>query len=355
MPVQPTLFADDFAFERFPRTRYQGSKRKTAAAIVRHLRRLDYHTALDAFGGTGAVAYAMKCAGKAVTYNDLLAFNHQIGLALIENSDTRLTESDIALVTARQADFDYGDFIERTFHDVYFTAEENRWLDTAVGNIARLPDPRKRALAWFAVCQSAMAKRPYNLFHRRNLYMRTADVSRSFGNKTTWDRPFNDHFIRFAAQANRAVIDTDVACRAVCGEATDAPGEYDLVYLDPPYINRAGVGVDYRAFYHFLEGMLHYQAWDGLIDRGSRHLGLQAVADGWTDPAAVLGKFAEVISRFEKSHIVISYRTDGTPSIDDITAVLRRVKPRVEVAFEQACQYVLSTARATREVLVIGT
>ena len=68
---------------RFPTTRYQGSKRKLADSILCALRDLEFTTVLDAFGGTGAVAHAFKRAGKVVTYNDLLAFNHQIGLALI--------------------------------------------------------------------------------------------------------------------------------------------------------------------------------------------------------------------------------------------------------------------------------
>ncbi|MFQ5413411.1 MAG: hypothetical protein ACE5E6_03035, partial [Phycisphaerae bacterium] len=52
-PVEPTLFPIDAP--RFPRTRYQGSKRKLAAAIVARLSDLAYRTVLDAFGGTGAV------------------------------------------------------------------------------------------------------------------------------------------------------------------------------------------------------------------------------------------------------------------------------------------------------------
>lgn len=349
---QPTLFADDFPFRRFPRTRYQGSKRKTAQAIVQHLRRFDFHSVLDAFGGTGAVSYAMKCAGKAVTYNDNLAFNHQIGLALIENNSVTLSEADIAGIVTPQPGVAYGDFIERTFAGVYFTDDENRWLDVAIANIGRMPDPARRALAWFALCQSAMAKRPYNLFHRRNLYMRTADVPRTFGNKATWDRPFQDHFTVFAAEANRAVIDTGVACQARCGDAAEAPGRFDLVYLDPPYINASGLGVDYRAFYHFLEGLLRYQDWDGLIDRTSRHLELRRAAAGWTDPELFLDLLAALVARHEESVIALSYRTDGLPAIDDIRGVLRRLRARVEVLSEQSCQYVLSTSRETREVLV---
>ena len=73
----------------------------------------------------------------------------------------------------------------------------------------------RRALAWFALFQACIAKRPYNLFHRRNLDMRTADVGRTFGNKAAWDRPFEVHFRKYARQANAAVFDNALPCTAL--------------------------------------------------------------------------------------------------------------------------------------------
>ena len=62
----------------FPTTRYQGSKAKVADWIWKQIAGLDFATCLDAFGGTGVVAYHLKQAGKQVTYNDLLHFlSHQ--------------------------------------------------------------------------------------------------------------------------------------------------------------------------------------------------------------------------------------------------------------------------------------
>src|SRR5690606_25532811 len=102
----------------------------------------------------------------------------------------------------------YPDFIQRTFKDIYFTDEENAWLDRVVWNLNHLlTSPYKQALARFALFQACIIKRPYNLFHRANLYMRTAKVQRSFGNKTTWDTPFEIHFRNFINEANRAVFD----------------------------------------------------------------------------------------------------------------------------------------------------
>src|SRR5262245_3784342 len=169
-----------------PSTRYQGSKLKLLPWLGGHLAGLEFHTALDAFGGTGCVSYLLKSWGKAVTCNDYLRFNHQIATALVENSHSGLSESDVRRLLRRDPEFAYDDFLSRTFRDIYFTPAENRWLDTVCQNIPRLPGRHRRALAYYALFQSCIIKRPYNLFHRKNLYLRTARVPRSFGNKATW-------------------------------------------------------------------------------------------------------------------------------------------------------------------------
>jgi len=339
---------------RFPATRYQGSKRKLAATIVEQLGDLEFATVLDAFGGTGAVAYALKQLGKHVTYNDILAFNHQIGLALIENDSVRLSDEEIETIGLRREGVAYGDFIERTFAGIYFTDEENRWLDIAVGNIRRIEDRYRRAIAWFALFQSAMAKRPYNLFHRSNLYMRTADVTRSFGNKTTWDRGFQELFRRFAREANAAVTDSGDVCRAICCDAIEVEPGFDLVYIDTPYINRAGVGVDYRRFYHFLEGLVRYEDWHALIDHRFKHRPLARVNQPWSDPGRCTEMFRGLFARHRGSILVVSYRSDGIPSVDELATVLSEFKRQVRIIDGPLYHYALSTNLRNREVLLIG-
>ena len=339
----------------FPRTRYQGSKRKLSGAILDALSGLEFATVLDAFGGTGSVAHAFKLAGKYVTYNDILEFNHQIGVALIENDTVRLTDRDIAAIGRPKVGVDYDDFIERTFEGVYFTTDENRWLDVAVANVRAMSDKYKRALAWFALFQAALAKRPYNLFHRCNLYMRTADVPRSFGNKASWDRAFPEHFETFATEGNAALIDGCGTCSATCADALDVRGEYDLVYIDPPYINGSGTGVDYRQFYHFLEGMLRYDDWEEMIDHSSKHRRLKRMACPWSNPRTNVGMFQHLFRRFADSVLVVSYRSDGTPTIAELAAMLRSVKRCVRVESSAKYQYALSTKRSTEEMLLIAT
>ncbi len=355
-----TLFGTDgaLAFDSaFPPTRYQGSKRKLACYILGATSDLEFDSVLDAFGGTGAVAYAMKLEGKAVTYNDCLKFNHQIGLALIQNDTTRLGDGDLReLLELDNHDGDGADgFIERTFDNIYFTRNENRWLDRAVSVIGGEPDRYKKALCYFALFQAAIAKRPYNLFHRANLYMRTAEVQRSFGNKTSWDRSFSDHVRAFAEQANRAVFAGRQRCAALCSDALDVSGAFDLVYIDTPYISAKGVGVDYRDFYHFLEGLIDYAQWPERVDLASKHRRLTPRPNPWCDPKTCHGLFTRLFERFEKSHLVVSYRSDGIPSVGELATMLKRIKGKVRILSGPQYQYALSKKKDTREVLLVAT
>lgn len=336
-----------------PQTRYQGSKLKLLPWIWEHVQSLEFDSALDAFGGSGSVAYFLKLKGKTVTYNDALVSGYTTGQALIENQTTCLCADDVAGIL-RVRDRSYDDFIQRTFHDVFFLDEENAWLDRVVQNIDQVDDPYKRALARYALFQACLVKRPYNLFHRANLYMRTADVSRSFGNKATWDTPFETHFLRFVQVANEAVFDSGRKAHARWSDAAEVEGDFDLVYIDPPYMNRRGAGTDYDSYYHFLDGLCRYEEWPSLIDRGKRHLPLITARSPWLSRKKIANAFEGVVERFSEAILVVSYRSDGVPSVEEIVALLRRHKKDVVAHTLGKYKYALSTNSRSEEVLVVA-
>ncbi|MDR0966074.1 MAG: DNA adenine methylase [Myxococcales bacterium] len=339
----------------FPSTRYQGSKKKIADWIWGNIRDLEFTTMLDAFGGTGCISHMLKSHGKSVTYNDLLTFNHIIGHALIENSDTTLSSEDIDFLLKKHEHVVYPDFIQKTFENIYFTSEENIWLDRIITNIQALFDKTKQTLALFALFQACIIKRPYNLFHRANLYVRTNDaVERSFGNKTTWDRPFEDHFRAFVEEANTAVFDNSQPCRSLNQDALTIPNEFDLIYIDPPYISQNGVGTDYLEFYHFLEGISRYGEWLGLIDTKYKHRPIRSeMKNPWTDKNQIKNKFDELFDHFKDSILVVSYRKDGIPSIETLEKLMKKHKRDVTIRESENYKYVLSK-KTTQEVLLIG-
>jgi adenine-specific DNA-methyltransferase len=337
----------------FPSTRYQGSKSKIINWLITQLYPLEFQTCLDAFGGTGVVAYALKKLGKSVTYNDILRFNSLIGKALIENNHQLFT--DTTLQSLQHLRPSSSGLIAKNFEDVYFTNEENEWLDTMIQAMKDIANPYEQAIGFFALFQSCIVKRPYNLFHRKNLYIRLAEVERSFGNKASWDRPFNSWFDEFIQEVNRAVFNNGRTNLALNKDVLAIEGSYDLVYLDPPYISNKGVGLDYHDFYHFLEGMTMYDQWESYIDSDSKHKRLQPQKTIWTDKTRILSGFKQVFEKFSDSILVVSYRSDGIPTIQELIDTLKLFKRNIQVEVFPQYQYVLSKNKQSDETLLIGT
>lgn len=351
--MQYTLFPELKERNTFPSTRYQGSKSKFVDWIWNEISSIQFNTVLDAFGGTGSVAYMLKDNGKAVTYNDILPFNAMIGKALIENRFETLDDYEVCQILEERSGLNYPSFITDNFHDIYYTDEENHWLDVVRYNIARISNEYKRALAWFALFQACIIKRPYNLFHRKNLYVRTSEVERSFGNKKTWDTPFEIHFRHFVQEANMAVFDNGQNCVAYNKDALTINDFYDLVYIDTPYLNAKGIGVDYADFYHFLNGLINYDNWSEQIDYSSKHHRLKREYSVWNDRLNITFGFQKLISNFPNSILVFSYRSNGIPSINDLTRLLAENGRTCKVHYSKDIKYALSDSK-TKEVLIIS-
>ena len=334
-------------------TRYRGSKKKIVNWIWDQIKDLKFNTFLDAMGGTGCVAYKAKQEGKEVTYNDILKYNHIIGLALIENKNIKLTEDDVNFLLKKHSSIKYPSFIKDTFKDIYFTDEENELLDIVAENINHLENTYKKALALHCLFQSCIGKRPYNLFHRKNLYVRMSDVKRSFGNKATWDKPFPEHFKEMVSEANKCVFSNGYNGKSLNYDVFDIPGKYDLVYIDPPYIPKKGEIIDYRDAYHFLEGIINYKKWHSMIDTNRKHLPLKKEYCIWNDKKEIRKAFEKLIIKFKDSIIVMSYRKDGIPSEEEILSTLKKYKTNVKEVKAKDFKYVLSN-QDTQELLFIG-
>jgi adenine-specific DNA-methyltransferase len=348
-----------------PSTRYQGSKRKILPWIWDHLRVYDFDSVLDVFGGTASVSYLFKRMGKRVTYNDNMRWNYLIGTALIKNDQVKLTAKDVVFLTQPVTPLD-SDFVTHAFRGMYFTHRENLWIDSIVSRIGQMADTPeelkyKKSLAQYALFQTCLIKRPFNLFHRANLSIRMADVKRSFGNKVTWERPFAKHFRSFAEEVSRFVFRGKYNCRAINYDADDIPEDhYDLIYLDPPYIKDGSSNetANYSRCYHFLEGLARYDDWPQLIDYSNK---LQQItipkATRWTDAKRNVAAFENLLDKFTDSTVAISYKKYGRPSIDTIVRMLKRRGKKVRVHTKHY-QYALNqqngSAKLNRECLIIA-
>jgi adenine-specific DNA-methyltransferase len=338
--------------EPIPSTRYQGSKAKLVNWIWENTKDLDFDRVLDIFGGTGVVGYMYKRKGKKVYYNDYLGSNYLSGLSLIENNNVRLSNGDIQKLLEFDSSQNYKNFISETFSDIYYTDDENQWLDMVVQNILSLENRYKRALAYNALFQACLVKRPFNLFHRKNLYIRIAKVPRSFGNKTTWDKPFPVHFTNFIYEVNGLVFDNGRENGALNVDAFEVEGDFDLVYIDPPYTSQNGVTVDYLQFYHFLEGLSRYNEWGKHINYRRKHRCFKKDSNPWNNPKLIRQAFRNLFSKFKDNILVVSYREDGIPSILEIVRYLEDLGKRVIVR-NLEYKYVLSNSKSA-EVLIIA-
>lgn len=341
---------------KFPQTRYQGSKRKISDWIVDNLDSYEYETVLDAFGGSGAVAYEFKRRGKTTYYNDYLRFNYYIGKALIENKSVQVLPDNIKEIKQRSASYCYNDLIQRIFKDIYFYDKENVWLDIVSQNILMEPNEYKKAIMFTALFQSCIIKRPFNLFHRNNLYIRDADVKRSFGNKTTWDKGFDFYFEKFTRETNEAIFDNGKKNLSFCNDVIELMTDVDLVYFDPPYTNNKGISVDYHNFYHFLEGLTQYHEWENYLEKESKNLRLKKKYNPWNSTDRIKSSFGKLFEKFKDSIIVVSYRNDGIPSVEELIEFIKIYgnKKKVEVRVFENYKYVFSQSQ-TNEILLIGT
>jgi adenine-specific DNA methylase len=349
----------------FPSTRYQGSKRKITPWLWECFRELDFSSALDVFGGTGSVSYLLKKMGKEVTYNDILQFNHEIGLALIENDNVTLEQKDIDRAQLAAPEGEHH-FVRDTFRGVYFTDRENEWIDNTITHINSLefePGERiyKRALLYYGLFQSCLIKRPFNLFHRRNLYLRFARVNREFGNKTSWDKRFNEHFVGFCAEANKLVFRGRQPCRAIRYDALELPDtRYDLVYIDPPYLTKDGANEssNYLKCYHFLEGLCNYDIWSNLIDYDSPNRRMKEMCTNrWITRAQNTKAFDALFEKFAESIIVVSYKKFGVPSIETLIRMLKRHGKKVRTYsrhYKYALNHQNGESKLNREVVLIA-
>lgn len=360
------IMTDAIDFERFPITRYQGSKRRLLPWLYEYFKKLNFQSALDLCGGTSIVSYLLKKMGKEATYNDILKFNYWIGIALIENSNIKLSENDISFLLRQHDNIDYSSFIQDTFKDVYYLNKENRFLDIVIKNIQTLENHYddkkiaiyKQALAYYSLFQSCIIKRPFNLFHRRNLHLRTNNVERKFGNKKTWDRSFEHYFIKFALEANRLVFDNDKNNKSLNYDAFTLPDtNYDLVYIDPPYIpDKESWNVcNYYKNYHFLEGLVRYKDWIKLIDTNRCNLPLKNDGYNWEHQEGNIKGFEKIFDHFQDSIIVLSYKEPGLPSIDELETLMHQFKKSNINIYRKSHFYALNKNNGHyNEVLIIA-
>ena len=351
----------------FPTTRYRGSKRKILPWIYENLKDLEFDNCLDLFGGTGSVSFLLKRMGKSVDFNDYSYFNYTSAIGLLKNGTIIFEKEDIdSLFSKSKLNTK---FISNNFNGFYFTDEENLWLDNVLSNILSLENKYsgeiltyKTSIATWALGQACLIKRPFNLFHRKNLNLRKNEVKRSFGNKTTWEKPFAEAFIQFINEANSIIFENGKKNEVYNFDARDFPeNKYDLIYIDPPYFFPGQTDVNYLSLYHFLDGIAQYKEWDELIDYSSAIRSIK-IEDKfkwpYKSPDEIEKIYIEIFSKFCNSIIVLSQKSGSLVSVERLSIILKKCGKNIRVEkipYAYALNRQNGKSHLNTECLIIGS
>lgn len=341
---------------KLPITRYYGSKRKLVELIWRELETLNlqFDTVLDVFGGSGIFSYYSKLKGKQVFYNDIFYFNYIIGKALIQNNKNFLTSNDIQFLLTKDTSISYKSIIENNFEGIYYTIEENKQLDVIIQNIDRL-QKNKQESAYYLLFQSCLIKRPYNLFHRKNLNLRTNFNGGGFGNKVTWERSFEELFYKFNEELNEFVFSNGLKNKSFNSSALKCRTKADLVYIDPPYFKNSN-HVPYHSKYHFLEGLANYDLIPEKIDITKKHKEIMInKSSEFESKSSFLTDLNSLFINHKSSILAVSYRSNGIPSISEIETLMKIYKKNVVSISLKKYNYALNSKGSENyEFLVLG-
>lgn len=297
-----------------------GSKMKLLPVIAQVVQQIKPKTALDAFSGSGCVGYTLKDLGIRVDTNDFLKFAYHIANASIANSSERLTDKEIAfLVNTKNPQ---NTFIQSKFKDLYFGDEDNKFLDNLWPNIQKLENEYKKSLAYAAVSRACIKRRPRGIFAYTGF--------RYDDGRKDLSLSLEEHFIKAVGEWNNTVFDNGTSCNAFNQDVFSLQDkEYDLVYIDPPYVSTQSDN-DYTRRYHFLEGYATY--WQGVeIQDETKTKKIKSKPTPFGSKTTIYKAFADLIEKFPKSTLLISYSSNSIPTKEEMVELLKQHRKSVEV------------------------
>lgn len=333
----------------YPQLRFMGSKHRLLPWLHEILGQVEFDTALDAFSGSGCVAYLLKSMGKEVTTNDFLNFASVLSTALVENSGEILRPQDVARLLAQPTERER--FIEDTFQGIFFTPDDLRFLDGIWANLRKMRNPYRKSLALSALIRSCVKRQP------RGVFTVAGDPERYKDGRRDLRLSLREHFVEQVQIFNQSVFDNGRHNRALRGDVFAVePGAFDLVYMDPPYVPRADDNC-YMKRYHFLEGLSCY--WQGMtLLEETRVKKIKKPYTPFSYRRDSLQAFDRLFSHFRRSILALSYSSNGYPNLDVLVQLMRQHKKSVTV-FQKEHRYHFGTHSAVNrsvvnEYLILG-
>lgn len=296
-----------------------GSKQGILSPIWSAIKHLPFTSVLDAFSGSGCVGYLFKSQGKSVISNDFLKYAYHLANALVANGHETLTGDDVAMLLEPNAQRQ--NFIQETFRGLYFSDEDNLFLDNTRANIQLLNSSYQQSLALSALNRACIKRRARGVFtytgERYNDGRRDLRIS------------LQRQFIEAIQLLNGAIFDNGQQNIALNQDVFSLDVAPDLVYLDPPYYTPLSDN-DYLRRYHFVEGLSCY--WQGVeILHHTKTKKLRKYYTPFDSRTEVYGAFERLFKKFSNSIIVVSYSSNSLPTREELTEMLKSIKGNVTV------------------------
>ncbi len=305
--------------DRFPSTRFMGSKEQLLEPLWRAIGQFAPRRVLDLCSGSGVVSYMLKAQGCQVVSNDQMTMAATIAEAVIANSTVRLSKRDVDKVAAGSRP---DGKIWLLYGDLYYDRADIEFLDHARLAIKGLAAV-KRKLATAALIRACIKRRPRGIF--------TYTGRRYDDGRKDLRLTLSEHFRDAADQLNAAVFDNGSRCRVASVDlSTDFPAaDVDLVYLDPPYFSPLSDN-DYVRRYHFTEALA--RDWDGVeIQETTKTKKFKNYANPFKSELICAQTIERVLERYRGIPVVLSYSSNSLPNATAIRRIVERHRRRCEL------------------------
>lgn len=304
---------------RFPSTRFMGSKEKLLNYIWGVASQFQFESVLDLFSGSGVVSYMFKTQNKRVLSNDYMAFSANITKALVENNHVTLTETDIEYFLNEATPTD--NFVSETFKGLYFSDEDNNFIDTIRANVKLSKNDAKKSLVMMALVRACLKKRPRGIF--------TYTGNRYDDGRRDLTLSLKEQFLEAVEIINGAVFDNGKENLSFLGDAMNTEQQADLVYIDPPYYSPLSDN-EYVRRYHFVEGLV--RDWEGVeMQWHTKTKKFKSYPTPFSKQAGTYEAFDQLFERHCNSILIVSYSSNSLPTKVDMIEMMKKYKKNVEV------------------------
>jgi DNA adenine methylase len=305
--------------KKFPSTRFMGSKQNLIDHIWGVASQFEFNSVLDLFSGSGVVSYMFKTQNKQVFSNDYMAFCANFAKALVENSEITLNDKDLQLLFDPETPKDY--FVSNTFKDLYFSDEDNNFIDLIRANLSRLKNKYKKAIAISALVRACLKKRPRGIF--------TYTGFRYDDGRRDLTLSLQEQFIEAIQTINQAIFDNGKENKSRHGDAMNCRKKADLVYIDPPYYSPLSDN-EYVRRYHFVEGLAC--DWKGVeMQWHTKTKKFKSYPTPFSSQKGAFEAFDILFRRYKNSILIVSYSSNSLPTKDEMLSLISKYKKNVDV------------------------